>query len=805
MPRPIRKAAVLGAGIMGSGIAAQLANAGVNVLLLDVLPSELTPADLAQGATREDPRWRNRIVRAGFDAMRQAKPAALYSSRRTSLIETGNFEDDWHHLADCDWIVEAVVERLEVKREVMAKLDLVRSEGTIVSSNTSGLSLAAMSEGRSPAFREHFLVTHFFNPVRYMRLLELVPGADTRPEVAEAMASFGRLRLGKGIVWGKDTPNFVGNRIGIYGIAATLAAMTEMGLSIEEVDAVTGPAMGRPGSATFGTADLVGLDVMLHTFRTSREGCPDDEGHDLYTPPAFATGLVEAGTLGRKSGAGFYRMDKGEGGDKVKLAFDWRTGEYRPEAKVDFASVKATRKVFDPAARLRLLAGGDDRGAAFAWRVLRDTLAYTSRRLGEIADSLGEIERAMRGGYNWELGPFEIWDALGVAATVARMRGEGVEPAPWVDAMLAAGQASFYQTGGAGLAAWDPGSARLVPVETPPTFLVLREQGAAGARVWGDQTAALHDLGDGIACLRFESQSQPALNPLDDAMIAGLAAGLERAERDFRGLVVHHQGENFCAGANLLGVLTAAKAGQWAAIEAGVRALQSVTTSLRRSRLPVVTAPFGYALGGGAELTLAGDHVVAYAETYLGLVEVGVGLVPAGGGTLLLLERMLDPNVKPFNDNLPQVQRAFEAIAMAKVSTSADEARELGFLGPSDFVELNRDQQLWSAKRLAIALAEIGYQPPLPRTFALPGRAGQATLEMGLHNMEITHWISAHDRLVARHVARILCGGDTTIHCPVGPETILDLEREAFLSLCGEPATHARIEHMLKTGKPLRN
>ncbi len=805
MARPIRKVAVLGSGVMGSGIAAHLANAGIPVLMLDIAPRQLTPEDEARGLTQEDPRFRNKIVRRGFEAMKKSRPAALSSKRFLPLIELGNFEDDWDRLAECDWIVEAVVERLDIKQQVMERIDNVRSKGTIVSSNTSGLSIEDMGKGRSEDFRQHFLVTHFFNPVRYMKLLEVVLGEDTLPEVLEAMADFGRFRLGKGVVYGKDTPNFVGNRIGIYGIAATIAAMTEMDYAIDEVDGFTGPALGRPKSATFGTSDLVGIDVLLHTFRTSREGCPDDEGLPYYTPPEFITGLVEAGALGRKTGAGFYRMEKGPGGKKNLLVLDWKSGEYRPEEKPRVPSLAGLKKLHDPAERIRTFLSGDDRGSVFAWRILRDTLVYASRRLGEISDTLVDIDRAIRWGFNWELGPFETWDALGVAQTVEKMKAEGVEPAPWVEEMLAAGSTSFYRSGASGPEFFDVRSGEYQAVDRPASFVVLSELEGSGAVAYENEGAKLIDLGDGIACLEFTSRFQPLMNPMDDAMLEGLHRGLEQAETQFVGAVVHHQGQNFCAGANILGVLQAAQAGKWDDIKSLIRMFQRVTTSLRQASIPVVTAPFGYALGGGAELTMGGDRVCAHSETYLGLVEIGVGLVPAGGGHLFLLERLLAGVDKPFNDNMPLIQRAFETIAMAKTATSAEECRDLGFLREADHIEPNRDRQLWTAKRMASSLAEIGYRPPLPMTFQLPGRKGIATLGMGLHNMQITHWISEHDKTIATHVARILCGGDTTIQAAVSQQNILDLELEAFLSLCGEPKTHERIEHMLKTGKPLRN
>ncbi|MCB1054523.1 MAG: enoyl-CoA hydratase/isomerase family protein [Acidobacteria bacterium] len=805
MASQIRKVAVLGSGVMGSGIAAHLANAGYPVLLLDIVPPQLSDEDRKRGLTEDSPAFRNRIVQKGFEAATKARPASFFNGAHQKLVTLGNFEDDWDQLAECDWIVEAVVERLDIKQQVFARLEKIWSEGTIVSSNTSGLSLAAMIEGRSLPFRQHFLITHFFNPVRYMRLLELVPGPDTLPEIVHEIAEFGQFRLGKGIVYAKDTPNFVANRLGVYGIAATLGAMTEMDYQIDEVDAITGPALGRPKSATFGTSDLVGLDTLLHTFRTSREGCPGDEGQPYYTAPEFVQKMVEAGALGRKTGAGFFRMERGPGGAKNLLVLDWKTGQYRPETRPDIPSLKTVRKIQDAGERIRTLAAADDRGGRFAWRLLRDTLVYASRRVGEISDTLVDIDRAMRWGYNWELGPFETWDALGVAETVERMKADGIEPAEWVETMLAGGAESFYRQGEDGPEVWNPTAGAYEPVPRPESFLVLDELATGDGVVWKNSGARLIDLGDGAACLELTSASQPAMNPLDDTMIEGILEALERAETEFDALVVHHQGENFSAGANLMGVMQLAAAKNWDAIEAMVRSFQHATTSLRAASIPVVTAPFGYALGGGAELSMGGDRMVAHAETYMGLVEVGVGLVPAGGGTLFLLERLLAGLDEPVTDNQDFVKRAFQTIAMAKVSTSAAEARDLGFLTAADFVEMNRDRQLWSAKRLALTLADLGYRPPLAKSFQLPGEKGAAALRMTLHNLNITHWISDHDQVVAGHVARILTGGDTTIDRPVSAQAILDLEREAFLSLCGEPKTQERIEHMLKTGKPLRN
>jgi len=804
----IRKAAVLGAGVMGSGIAAHLANAGIPVLLLDIVPPELTAEDEKMGLTRDDPRFRNKFAAAGLEGIKKSKPAALYSKRFLPLIEIGNFEDDWDRLADCDWIVEVVVERLDIKQQVFARVDEIRKPGSIISSNTSGLSIAGMTEGRSEDFKQHFLVTHFFNPVRYMRLLELVAGEETFAEVMVFFADFGSFRLGKGIVFAKDTPNFIGNRIGTFGISATINAMMEMDYQVDEVDAITGPAMGHPGSASFGTVDLVGLDVLAHVTNTIAEGCPDDENVEIFTVPDFMQSMISAGSLGRKTRdkGGFYRIQKEDDGSKTKLVIDWKTGEYRPKARPDIPSLKQAKKTHDVKQRLRDLVFADDRGGAFAWRLMRDSLAYSSMRFGEISDSIVDIDNALKWGYNWELGPFEAWDVLGVKKVVERMQAEGVEPAAWVTEMLAAGNETFYVESADGRKYYDPATKTYLDEPRPETFLFLGEIKRDEKKViLSNKSASLLDIGDGVACVEFHSALQPRMNPVDDDIMEIMTKGLEIAERDFRGLVIHHQGENFSVGANLLMVLEGIQANQWAAIDEMIHHFQNMTRNLLKAQIPVVTAPFGFTFGGGCEITMGGDRVCAAAETYMGLVEVGVGLIPAGGGCWAMLERVLEGIDEPVLSNLPFIRIAFENIGMAKVATSGEEARDRKFLRLCDKVEINPDRQLWTARSMAVAMAEEGYTPPLPKKLALPGREGLATLEMMLHNMKLTHWISSYDEKIARHLGNILTGGDTTINDPVDEQTILDLEREAFLSLCGEPKTQDRISYMLVNNKPLRN
>ena len=808
MGTEIRKAAVLGAGVMGSGIAAHLANAGIPVLLIDIVPPELTAEDEKKGLNAQHPKFRNKFSLAGLEGIKKSKPAALYSKKFLPLIEIGNFEDDWERLADCDWIVEVVVERLDIKQQVFARVDEVRKPGSIISSNTSGLSIAGMTEGRSDDFRQHFLVTHFFNPVRYMRLLELVAGEETKSEIVDFFTEFGRFRLGKGVVFGKDTPNFIGNRIGTFGIAATISAMMEMDYQVDEVDAITGPAMGHPGSASFGTSDLVGIDVLAHVVNTIYEGCPDDEHREIFRVPEFITKMISAGSLGRKTKAkgGFYRIQKEEDGSKTKLVIDWKTGDYRPKARPDIPSLQKAKKTFDVRQRLSDLVYSDDRAGAFAWRLIRDTLAYSSVRFGEISDSIVDIDNALRWGYNWDLGPFETWDLLGVAKVVEKMEADGIKPAPWVTEMLAAGHETFFLESAEGREYYDPATKAYLKEPRPESFLFFEEIKRDEKKiVFGNKSASLVDLGDGIACVEFHSALQPRMNPIDDDVMEVMYKGVEIGERDFRGLVIHHQGENFSAGANLLMVLEGIHANQWLAIDTMIRRFQGMTRNLLKARIPVITAPFAYTFGGGCEITMGGDRVCAAAETYMGLVEVGVGLIPAGGGCWAMLERVLEGVDAPVLSNLPFIRTAFENIGMAKVATSGEEARDRKFLRPSYKVEINRDQQLWTAKRMAIGMAEEGYSPPLPKKLHLPGKEGLATLEMMLHNMKLTHWVSSHDEKIGQHLGRILTGGDTTINDPVSEQTILDLEREAFLSLCGEPKTQDRISYMLVNNKPLRN
>jgi 3-hydroxyacyl-CoA dehydrogenase len=792
----IRKAAVLGAGVMGSGIAAHLANAGIPVLLLDIVPPQVGDGD------RPDTKaFRNTLALTALANLRKQKPAPLMTERALSLIEVGNFDDDLQRVGECDWVVEVIKEDLKLKHQLFAKLEPLVSKTAIVSSNTSGLSIAGMTDGRSDDFKARFLVTHFFNPVRYMKLLELVPGEKTDPAVMARMAEFGERVLGKGIVFGKDTTNFIANRIGTYGMMRTIQLMERFQVSIEEVDKIFGPAMGRPKSAVFRTADLVGLDTFLHVTKNCYDTLTNDPARETFKPPRWLEQLVEKKMLGDKSGGGFYKKQKGDGGTEI-LVLDLKTFEYRAQAKVRFESLGAARDVDDLGERVKTVLTGSDKAAKFAEAVTLDTLAYAARLLGEIADDYVNIDRAMRWGFAWELGPFEVWDAYGVKAGVDRMKALDIAVAPWVEAMLASGRSRFYATDGAYDTFWNVPSKSSLFVPTIPRQITIEALRRGNKKVDGNESATVWDLGDGILGLEFHSK----MNAIDSLIMELMHKAVDIAERDFRGLVIGNDGSNFSVGANIAMLLWAVKGGQWEEVKRQVTLFQQANQRLRYSRIPVVTAPFGLTLGGGCEVTMGGNAQQAAAETYIGLVEFGVGLIPGGGGTMQLLRNLFGAQAgsKDF-DALPYVKKAFLNIGTAKVATSAEEAKELGFLTPDASISMNRDHQLADAKARAIGMAEAGFMPPRPTTFLLPGRSGAATIDMLLYDMVLNHQISEHDRLIGKKLATVLTGGDVSPTTPVTEQHLLDLECEAFLSLCGEPKTQDRIQHMLEKGKPLRN
>lgn len=789
MTSPIRRVAVLGAGVMGSGIAAHLANAGVPVLLLDIVPPKLT-----------DEQKKSKAARDGFAAgalkkLLKAKPAAFGHPSRQQLVSVGNFDDDLEQVKGCDLVIEAIIEKLDIKRSLFEKLEkIVEGTDCVVASNTSGLRIADMIEGRADHFKKRFLVTHFFNPPRYMKLLELVRSEHTAEATFERLAAFGREVLGKGIVEAKDTPNFVANRIGTHSLMRVVHLMLEKGLTPEDVDAITGKPMGHPKSATFRTADVVGLDTLVHVVDNCHAVLTDDEDRKVFEVPSYIRTMIEKGQLGRKSGEGFYKKTK-----KGIETLDPETGEYREKGgDKDIKKIcKSLASVEEPEARVKKLVATDGIVGEFAWISVRDSLAYAARRVGEIADSVEAIDDAMRWGFNWELGPFQIWDALGFAETIERMKKDGVDLPDSVTKMHAAGAKGFYVEG----KVYDLGKGDYIAQRTDPREAPLSAV-RKGEPVLKNNSAVAYDLGDGILGVTFTSKA----NSLDEHNIGLLHEAVAKAEEDFRGMVLFNQGDNFCVGANLFLVAAAAAQKQFDQISDLVKRYQDATQAMKYARVPVVAAPYGMTLGGGLELCFGCDAVQAALETYSGLVEPGVGLIPGGAGTLNMLWRQLESIPEGVEVNAyPYVTQVFKNIAMAKVATSALEAKELGFFRHTDGVSFDRARQLHEAKRRVIGLAESGYHAPAPRAFKLPGESGIATLGMMVNTLVAGGYATEHDGVIANKLAVVLCGGASGASHPVTEQEVLDLEREAFVSLCGEPKSQERMQYFLMNNKPLRN
>ena len=800
----IEKAAVLGAGTMGAQIAAHLANAGIQTLLLDIVPHELTAEEKARGLTLESREVRDRIARVGLESARKAKPAAFFTPESASLITVGNLEDNLERLRECDLIIEAVVENLEIKRRLYEKVEQHRRPGSVIASNTSGIPIAQLAEGRSEGFRAHFLGIHFFNPPRYLHLVELIRTEWTRPEVSCSIYGFLDQRLGKGVVPAKDRPNFIANRIGTFGALHTIRTMLEDNYTIEEVDKMTGPAVGRPKTATFRTFDLVGLDVLEHVVRNLYEALPVDEERGVFVAPEFLEQMIGRGWLGNKTKGGFYKKQKGEGEKQEIWTLDVASLEYRPSQKVKLPALDMAKNIEDTRERIKTLVWGKDRVGAFLWKTISRTLRYSAARIPEIADTVVEIDRAMRWGFNWELGPFELWDAIGVEKSVARMREEGLSIPENLQRMLDAGAKSFYKSENGQSFYFDFASLNYVPLNDPPGTIILKSIKDRTGVIKKNAGASLIDLGDGVACLEFHSK----MNAIGGDTLQMLKHSLQEVEKNFVGLVVGNQGANFCVGANLMLMLMEAQDENWEELDMMVRVFQNATMSLRYSPKPVVVAPFQMTFGGGCEMTLHADRVRAAAETYVGLVEVGVGIIPAGGGTKEMLVRAMDsiPRNLEDADPFPFVKRAFETIALAKVATSAEEARNLSFLADDDSISMNADRLIADAKQEVLALSATGYMQPQQRTDILAlGLPALATFKLGIHQMKRGGFISDHDALIGEKLARILTGGDLNHPTRVSEQYLLDLEREAFLSLCGERKTQERIAHMLKSGKPLRN
>jgi 3-hydroxyacyl-CoA dehydrogenase len=788
---------------MGQGIAAHLANAGIPSYLFDIAPGELTQQEQERGLSLDDRPVRNRFAIAGLASIDKSTPPLLYTKDLARLITPCNYEDDAEKLAGCDWIVEVVVERLDVKRKVFEMVEEHRRPGSVVSSNTSGLSVADMAEGRSEEFRRHFMVTHFFNPVRYMRLLEMVPCDDTDPDLFRAMAEFGEHVLGKGIVYGKDTPNFVGNRIGTFGMTSVFHWMGEFGLGVTETDKIFGPALGRPKSAVFRTADVVGLDTMAHVLTTVAESCPDDPWHERFRIPAVMQSLIDKGALGEKSGAGFYKKTRDASGTRHIAVLNLDTLEYEEQPNVRFDAIGATRNLEEADDKIRAMVWFDDDAGRFAWKVTAETCLYSAELLGEIADDIVNIDRALRWGFNYESGPFETWDAIGLESSVKRMKDEGMAVPQVVDTLLAKGEGSWYVRLDGVAYYWDVQKEGYFPVPVADRQISLASLTDQGKVLDRNEGATLYDLGDRIGLVEFHTK----MNSIDAQIIEMLNNACDRVNNgNLDGLVIGNEAPNFSVGANigLVGMLV--MAGMWDEVDQAIGGIQDAYMKMKYCAGPVVVAPRGMALGGGCEAVMHGVAVRASAETYLGQVELGVGLIPAGGGCKEMAFRFYGSAPGSVKPNLfPLMEHVFRTIGTGTVSGSAEEGRALGFLRQTDKVTLNPDNVLADAKADVLAMLATGYKPPMPTTVQVPGRDGIATLKVAAHGMRGGGYISEYDEYLARKLAHVICGGDVPPGTARTEQDFLDLERAAFLELCHEEKTMARIQHMLATGKPLRN
>ncbi|HSG48695.1 MAG TPA: 3-hydroxyacyl-CoA dehydrogenase/enoyl-CoA hydratase family protein [Longimicrobiales bacterium] len=795
-PQSVGKAAVLGAGVMGAAIAAHLANVGIPTLLLDM------PAKPDGSGQTPD---RNALVKAGLERARKSKPASFSSPGREALVEVGNFEDDLEKLGECDWVVEAVVENLEIKRSLYQRVAPHMPPHGLITSNTSGLSAAALSEALPEALRPRFLVTHFFNPPRYLKLLELVRGPDTHDAVVSFFEEFGDRTLGKGIVHAKDTPNFIANRVGCFGIFHALQMMLDEGYTVAEVDKLMGRAVGRPNSATLRTTDLVGLDTLAHVADNLYQRLEQDPHRDLFRIPDFMARLIAQGHLGEKTGAGFYKKVRGDDGKSEILMLDPDTLEYLPQPRVSFPSLEMARNVPDLRERIHGLVRASDRGGAFLWTSFSATARYAAACIPEIADDVVNVDRAMRWGFGWELGPFELWDAMGFRWACERMEAEGHDLPPLARELYADGADGFYRRRD-GTHSFFAGGGEFAPVPTRSGHLVLADLKAGGGVILESPDASLVDLGDGVACLEFHTK----MNTVGPGLIDMVERSLDEVEARWRGLVVGNDAPQFSAGANLLLILNELDDDNPEDVEWLLERFQKANQRLRLSSRPVVAAPHGLTLGGGCEVVLGADAVVASLEAYLGLVEVGAGLIPAGGGCKELVRRAdeaaLPGRAGTGTDLFTHIRRIFETVGMGKVATSAHEAQDMGFLRRTDEVVANRDRLLHQAKTRVLSMDAAGYRPPVPRTdIRVVGDAGLAALRVGLDQMERAGFITAHDKVVGDALAWVLCGGDVSPSARVSEEYLLELEKEAFMRLCGEVKTLERMEHLLKTGKPLRN
>ena len=799
--RRIKKVAVIGSGIMGSGIACHFANIGVDVLLLDIVPRELSDVEKSKGLTLEDKVVRNRLVNDSLKNALKSKPSPIYHQRFSERITTGNLEDDIAKVKDVDWIIEVVVERLDIKKMVFENLEKHRTPGTLITSNTSGIPIKFMSKGRSEDFQKHFCGTHFFNPARYLKLFEIIPGPKTSQEVLDFLNEYGEKFLGKTSVIAKDTPAFIGNRIGIFGIQSLFHQVKEMDLTVEEVDKLTGPVIGRPKSATFRTVDVVGLDTLVHVANGIYDNCPNDEVHELFKLPDFINTMMENKWLGSKTGQGFYKKVKGDKGKSEILSLDLNTLEYRSKKRASFATLELTKTVDKVIDRFPILISGKDKAGEFYRKNFAAMFAYVANRIPEITDELYKIDDAMKAGFGWEHGPFQIWDAIGVEKGIELMKTEGLEPNAWINEMISAGNKSFYSVKDGATYFYNIPSKSQEKIPGQDSFIIL-DNIRKSKEVFKNSGVVIEDLGDGILNCEFQSK----MNTIGGDVLAGLNKAVDLAEKDFAGLVIGNQAANFSVGANIGMIFMMAAEQEYDELNMAIKYFQDTMMRMRYSSIPTVAAPHGMALGGGCELSMHSDKVVAAAETYIGLVEFGVGVIPGGGGSKEMALRASD-TFKKGDVKLNVLQEYFLTIGMAKVATSAYEAFDLGILQKGkDIVVVNKDRQIATAKAYAKLMAESGYTQPVKRTdVKVLGKQALGMFLVGTDSMEDSNYISEHDQKIANKLAYVMAGGDLSEPTLVSEQYLLDLEREAFLSLCTERKTLERIQHMLKTGKPLRN
>lgn len=800
MKRQIKKVAVIGSGIMGSGIACHFANVGLQVLLLDIAPKELTEKEQQKGLDLNHPIVKNRIVNTNLQTAINANPAPLYNKTFASRITRGNLDDDIAKINQVDWIIEVVVEKLDIKQKVFELIENHRAHGTIITSNTSGIPIKFMNKGRSKDFREHFAITHFFNPARYLKLFEIIPGPDCKQNVVDFLQNFGTKFLGKTTVLAKDTPAFIGNRIGIFGIMSMLHIIKDLGLSVEEVDKLTGSIIGRPKSATFRTVDVVGLDTLVHVANGLYENCKNDEAVSLFKLPNYIESMLQNNWLGSKTKQGFYKKEIDHNGNKVILALDLDTLEYKPSKKVNFQTLNSIKSVEDITSRFNYLINGKDKAAEFYRKTFAALFAYVSNRIPEISDEIYKIDQAMKAGFGWQHGPFEIWDAIGIDKGIELIRNENLSYAPWVDELKKNGNTSFYTIFDGKKFYYDILSLTQQKIPGQDTFILLNNIRKTNT-IWSNAEAAIQHLGDGVLNVEFQSK----MNTLGGGVLEAINKGIDLAESEYDAVILGNQTTNFSVGANLAMVFMLAVEQEYEELNFAVKYFQNTVMRMRYSSCPTLITPRGMTLGGGCELSLHADKVIAAAETYTGLVEFGVGVIPGGGGTKEMTKRVADSVIKD-DVKLNRIREAFLNIAMAKVATSAYEAFDYGYyMQHKDLVVTNDQQQIATAKKHALQMLDDGYLTPIPQKVKVLGQQVLGMFQVGADSMVAGKYASEHDRLIANKLGYVMAGGDLSEPTEVTEQYLLDLEREAFLSLLGERKTLERIEHMLKTGKPLRN